>query len=152
MPRLLSFSALNLVSVCPTDHYCLDSNPVPKGNVFASSEPITFTSTLAYARPAYTPSAYQDINMVHLGVEPCVIEHFACLRLVHSKPSGYLSSFEIKARTYTAMLFFFIQKYQHIAKSWESSVPRITNKPDEQTRCPLKIRQYERAYANIVSC
>ena len=48
-PRPLSFSALNLLSVCPIDHYCLDSSHVSKDNVFASSEPITFTSILAYA-------------------------------------------------------------------------------------------------------
>ena len=35
-----------------------------------------------------------------LGIKSCVIERFLCLRLVYSKPSGYLSSFQIKAGTY----------------------------------------------------
>ena len=55
-PRLLSFSILNLVSVCPIDHYCLNSNPVSKGMVFASSSlPMTFTSILAKSRPSLSP-------------------------------------------------------------------------------------------------
>ena len=57
----------------------------------------------------------------------CVIERFVFLRLVYSTSSNYLPSFQIKARTYTAMFFFFIQKYQYKVKSWESSI-NTTNK------------------------
>ena len=60
---------------------------------------------------------YQDVNIGLRVVESCVIERFVCICLVYSKPSGYLSSFEIKAGTCTAMFFFFIEKYyQHKGK------------------------------------
>ena len=125
-----SFSALNLVSVCLTDHYCPDSNTISKGNAFAFSflfitNNVHILDALGLARIILI---YQDINIGFHSVKPCVIGRFVCLCLVYSKPSGYLSSFEIKPGTCTAMFFFFIQKYQHKAESWESSIP--ANKPD----------------------
>ena len=63
--------------------------------------------------------------MVLFGVKSCVIERSVCLCLVYSKPSVYLSSFEIKAGTYTAMFFFFyIGKETLVFAMREKSVVR----------------------------
>ena len=136
-PRRLSFSALNLLSVCPIDHYCLDSNPVSKGNVFASSEQITFTAILACARP----SAYQDINMVLLGVKSCVTERYVCLHV------WYIASLQVTCLHFkskqgltqpcsSSLSKNINTKHQVMRNSKARSIPRInivTNKPDKQT-------------------
>ena len=133
--------------MCPSDHCCLDSNPVSKGNVFASSFlPITFTLHIHLGLPRLRLDLapikiLTSFYMVLLGVK------FSSLS-VSSAYVWYITSLQVaclhlksKQGLYTAMFVFFIQKYQHKAKSWESSIPRIhraTNKPDEQTWCLLK--------------